>query len=198
MAPAIPLTEKSVWLTVSLPGFQPAGQTERNKNWQKDSLKTDFSSLQQLLVFLFPKWNFWKEPIAMRTLLGCRPLDYCLPACSHQKFQPWSLSAAANLCPFLPIMSSYIYNIRNQVECAPNKVGRFGNLVNRQVGAWQNLWIYINFQYKLIFCFLQYCVLMPQFAVCQIRVQITRKVAFPLYLECTLTQAPSYTFERNI
>ena len=157
--PAIPLTEKR--LTYCFTTWFPTSRTDWKEQKLAKRLKTDFTSLHNSWLLFFQNET---ENGAYNNENISRPLNTWLLLAylfAPRNFSHGVYKQVAHLFPFLPIFSSYMYTIRNQIEHSSNKVGRFGNLVNWKVGAWQKfLWIYRNFQYKLLFCFLQYFVVM--------------------------------------
>lgn len=96
LVPLTPLIEKSIWLTVSLPGFQPAGQTKRNKNQKRQFVKNCSVLFRNswVTVFLYKS----KETVLLRAF----QITKCLS----------------------PVMFSYTYNVRKQAECPLNKADR--------------------------------------------------------------------------
>lgn len=144
--PSYPLNRK-INLTYCFTTRFPASRADwKEQKLAKDSLKTEFSSLQQLLAFLFLNETENRAYINENT---SGPLNtWLLLACllSPRNFSHGADQQAANLCPFLPVIFSYICNIRNQIEHSSNIVGMFGNLVNWKVWGQQKfVWIYVNF-----------------------------------------------------
>lgn len=105
----MPLTTRSTWLTVSLPGFQPAGQTKRNKNKKK--------AVKNSLIFLSNSWICFhmKEKNHIKHFQTIKHLDTVSLSANTKEFYSWSLLGGSLSILILPIILACSYNMKNKL-----------------------------------------------------------------------------------